>query len=137
MLVDDHTVVRDGLKMILHDEADIDVIGEAGDGEKAIKLAGKLLPDVIIMDVNMPKVTGIEATRRIKEEHPEIGIIALSINDDPGTTKAMLEAGACAYLNKSGSAEDVCGVIRSCVPGLTTAMATGANGPEGEEEKEP
>ncbi len=136
MLVDDHTVVRDGLKMILHDEADIDVIGEAGDGEKAIKLAGKLLPDVIIMDVNMPKVTGIEATRRIKEEYPQIGIIALSINDDPGTTKAMLEAGACAYLNKSGSAEDVCGVIRSCVPGLTPAMAAVANGGEGEEEKE-
>lgn len=117
MLVDDHTVVRDGLKMILQDETDIDVVGEAGDGEKAVKLAGKLRPDVIIMDVNMPKVNGIEATRTIKQEYPAIGIIALSINDDPGTTKAMLEAGACAYLNKSGSAEEVCGVIRTCVAG--------------------
>ena len=122
MLVDDHTVVRDGLKMILLDEEDIDVIGEAGDGEKALKMADKLLPDVIVMDVNMPKMNGIEATKLIKQDHPEICIIALSINDDPGTNNAMLEAGACAYMNKSGSADDVCEVIRACLRGKSVGM---------------
>ncbi len=117
MLVDDHAVVRDGLKMVLLDEEDIDVVGEAGDGEKAVKMAGKLLPDVIIMDVNMPKMNGIEATKLIKGEHPEICVIALSINDDPGTNNAMLEAGASAYMNKSGSADAVCEVIRACMRG--------------------
>lgn len=115
MLVDDHAVVRDGLKMILLDESDIDVVGEAGDGEKAVKMAGKLHPNVIMMDVNMPKMSGIEATKLIKQSFPEICIIALSINDDPGTNNAMLEAGATAYLNKSGSAEKVCETIRRCL----------------------
>jgi DNA-binding NarL/FixJ family response regulator len=117
MLVDDHAVVRDGLKMILLDESDIDVIGEAGDGEKAVKMAGKLMPDVILMDVNMPKMSGIESTKLIKQSFPEICVIALSINDDPGTNNAMIEAGASAYLNKSGSADKVCQMIRACLRG--------------------
>ncbi len=124
MLVDDHTVVRDGLKMILLDEADIDVVGEAGDGEKAFKMAGKLLPDVIIMDVNMPKMNGIEATKLIKQDHPEVCVVALSINDDPGTINSMLEAGASTYLNKSGSADEVCEVIRVCLRGKPASMPT-------------
>lgn len=136
LLVDDHAVVRDGLRMILQDEADIDVIGEAGDGERALKLAGKQRPDVIIMDVNMPKMNGIEATKLIKQNFPEICILALSINDDPGTNNAMLEAGACAYMSKSGSADNVCQMIRACMEGkYDSAREPAASKPEGEEKE--
>lgn len=112
MLVDDHAVVRDGISMILQEEEDLEIVGEAEDGSSAVELAAKMHPDVIIMDVNMPKMNGMEATRLIKKEMPDICIIALSINDDAGTANAMLNAGASAYFPKSGPSEKLISMIR-------------------------
>ncbi len=104
-LVDDHRVMRSGLKALLDDQKGIDVVAEAEDGEEALEMADRIHPDVILMDVAMPGIGGMEATRRIKARHPEIRIIGLSMFDDPETAIRMREAGAEQYLSKTGSGE--------------------------------
>jgi signal transduction histidine kinase len=111
-LVDDHQVMRSGLKALFSDEKGIEVVAEAEDGEQALKMAGRIHPDVILMDVAMPGVGGIEATRRIKARHPEIRIIGLSMFDDPETALRMREAGAEQYLSKTGSGETLLHAVR-------------------------
>jgi PAS domain S-box-containing protein len=107
MLVDDHAMVREGLKSILLGYADVDVVGEAGDGEQAVELAGRVMPDVIVMDVNMPNMDGIDATRRIAELYPGIGVIGLSVNATPQVAEAMSHAGARTLLTKESAAESL------------------------------
>jgi signal transduction histidine kinase/ActR/RegA family two-component response regulator len=111
LLVDDHLVVRQGLAMVLGGEPDIEIIGEASDGPSAIDLARKLLPDVVTMDVGLPGMSGIEATRAIHAELPDIAIIGLSMFEDRGD--AMREAGAVAYLAKEGASSSLLEAIRS------------------------
>jgi DNA-binding NarL/FixJ family response regulator len=112
MLADDHRVVREGLRGILEEQADLEVIGEASDGASAIEMAERLLPDVILMDINMPGINGIEATRSITERQPQIHIIGLSVHDSSDMAQRMIEAGAIGYIHKTTSQQALCDAIR-------------------------
>jgi signal transduction histidine kinase/CheY-like chemotaxis protein len=100
LVVDDHRVVREALAAMLQRQTHFEVIGEAGDGAEAVELAEQLKPDVILMDITMPHMNGIEATRRIKEKHPTIYIVGLSLHDEADKAQAMRRAGATTYLQK-------------------------------------
>jgi PAS domain S-box-containing protein len=113
LLVDDHQMVRQGLAGLLENETGFEVVGQAGDGHEAIELARRLSPDIITMDVTMPGLNGIEATRRIKNEFPHMRIIGLSMHGEKEQGGAMCEAGAEAYLNKGGPSEELLAAIRS------------------------
>ncbi len=113
LLVDDHTIVRQGLMGLLKQEADIEVIAEAGDGQEAIELAHRSHPDVVVMDLSMPVMNGIEATRRIMAELPDTKVIGLSMYEETDQSEAMLEAGAKAYLSKGGPLLDLIAAIRA------------------------
>jgi DNA-binding NarL/FixJ family response regulator len=113
MLVDDHALVRKGLYTLLERQPDMEIVGEAGNGMEAVTLARSICPDVILMDINMPVMNGLEATRLISTEMPGIWIVGLSINDDAETTEAMLEAGAACHLTKSCHSDSIVSVIRN------------------------
>ncbi|MFH0913925.1 MAG: response regulator transcription factor [Chloroflexota bacterium] len=101
LIADDHVVVREGTRQILEQEPDLEVVAEASDGEEAVKLAAETKPHVALMDIAMPRVDGIEATKRIKAQHPEIAVLILSAYDDDQFVFSLLEAGAAGYLLKS------------------------------------
>jgi DNA-binding NarL/FixJ family response regulator len=107
LLVDDHQIIRDGIKSVLDREPDIEVVGESETSRAAIALAAELVPDVVVMDIAMPDLTGIEATRQILKENPEIHVVALSMHTDKRYILAMLQAGACAYLVKSSAVQEL------------------------------
>jgi PAS domain S-box-containing protein len=114
ILVDDHMVVRQGLAGLLRAEPDIEIIGEASDGQSAIKLANELRPDVVLMDISMPGMDGIQATQIIHKKLPEVCVIGLSMFMEEEQQAAMLEAGAVNYLTKTGPSEALIGAIRAC-----------------------
>ncbi len=114
LLADDHAVVRDGLARLLETNADIQVVGQARDGQQAIDLALVLRPDVIVMDVSMPIMDGIEATRRIVTQRPGTCVIGLSMHEDVEVAAVMREAGAAAYLTKTAAPERLVAVVREC-----------------------
>ncbi|UVT18868.1 MAG: response regulator [Nitrospira sp.] len=111
LLVDDHQIMRQGLRSMLESEPGFEIAGEAMDGEIAVELAASVHPDVILMDINMPKLNGVEATRRIKHQFPNIAVIGLSMHEDPKLEQSMYEAGACAYLSKGTAFNVVCDTI--------------------------
>ncbi len=115
LIVDDHAVMRQGLSTSLGQEPDIAIVGEAADGKTALEKARSLKPDVILMDLGMPKMSGIEATRIIHSELPKIRVIGLSMFEEKERANAMFEAGACAYLSKSCSVDALTSTIRRCV----------------------
>ncbi|RPI79540.1 MAG: response regulator, partial [Desulfobacteraceae bacterium] len=115
LLADDHPVMRQGLTLVLQGEPDIEIVGEAEDGQEAVKWSRHLQPDVILMDVSMPRVNGIEATRQILTELPATRIIGLSMHVEDDMAAAMREAGAVAYLTKGGPVEDLIAAVRACV----------------------
>jgi DNA-binding NarL/FixJ family response regulator len=117
LLVDDHALIRKGLRTLLESEAKIAVIGEAGDGQEAIDQVKLLAPDVTIMDIRMPNINGIEATRRILAEAPETRIIALSIHAEKRFADEMLRAGARAYILKDSAPEELVHAIHSVMRG--------------------
>ena len=117
LLVDDHPVVRKGTRELLEGESDLRVIGEAGSGEEAVTQARALKPDVILMDVSMPGMNGIEATRAIKAEQPGVGVLVLTSYDDDAYVFALLEAGAAGYLLKNASEDDLLGAVRAVAAG--------------------
>jgi two-component system response regulator NreC len=117
LLVDDHDVVRSGLRMLLENEADLVILGEAGNGHQALELAAKLEPDVVIMDITLPDMSGIEATRRIKHSHPKIAIVALTIHEDQQYFFEMLQVGASAYVPKRAAPNDLIAAIRAAYRG--------------------
>lgn len=112
LLVDDHTVVRQGLSTMLNLHPDVEVVGEAADGEEAVEKARKLQPDVILMDISMPKMDGVEATQMIHSELPFIRIIGLSMHDKQDQAALMIEAGASAYCTKDGDSHILLSEIR-------------------------
>jgi DNA-binding NarL/FixJ family response regulator len=116
LIADDHPVFRFGLKALLSTEKDIQVIGEASDGRETIKLADELQPDVILMDINMPEVNGIESTRQIVRAHPEIAILIVTMLDDDSLFSAM-RAGARGYLLKGAEGEETLRAIRASAAG--------------------
>ncbi len=117
LLADDHTVLRDGLRALLERQADMTVVGEAGDGRECVRLAAELSPDVIMMDVAMPEMNGIEAARRILGSAAEIGIVMLSMHQDESYVLRSLRAGARGYLLKDSPREDVLAAIRAAAAG--------------------
>ena len=112
LIAEDHAVVREGTRRILEQESDFNVVAEASNGEEAIELAGRSKPDVAIMDISMPKVDGIEATKRIKEKYPNIAILILTAYDDEQFIFSLLEAGAAGYLLKSVRSREVIDAVR-------------------------
>ncbi len=115
VLADDHRILREGLASLLIEEPDLQVVGQAGDGLEAIELVRSTRPDVVLMDVTMPRLDGIEATRRITAEMPGIAVIGLSMHEEDDMADAMRSAGATAYLSKGGPADTLIAAIRRCV----------------------
>ncbi|MGJ8759551.1 MULTISPECIES: response regulator transcription factor [unclassified Polaribacter] len=107
VLVDDHKLLRDGLRNIIEQRSNMHIIGEASDGREAIKICPKLLPNVVVMDVAMPGLNGIEATRQIHKNNPEIKIIGLSMHSSKQFIQSMFKAGAFAYLLKDGDSDEL------------------------------
>ena len=112
LLVDDHEIVRSGLRMLFLAEADMEIVGEAASGEEALQAVQEFAPDVVIMDVAMPGMTGIEATRRIKKTHPDVAVLALTMYEGEQYFFQMLEAGASGYVPKRAAADDLVSAIR-------------------------
>ena len=117
--MDDHAFVRSGVKAILEFEENIEVVGEAGGGHEAIALAEALKPDLIVMDVNMPDLDGIEATRQIKEKHPSISVIILTVNDEEVFLVEAIRAGAASFLLKDSSSEQLVNSIKAVYEGAS------------------
>jgi DNA-binding NarL/FixJ family response regulator len=117
LLADDHAVVRQGFKMILAEQPDMEIAGEAGNGREALALAASLKPDIVVMDVAMPELNGIEATRRMSEAAPYARVVALSMHKDSVYVREILRAGARGYLLKDSDAGDLVSAIRSVANG--------------------
>jgi DNA-binding NarL/FixJ family response regulator len=117
LLADDHAVVRQGFKMILAAQPDMEIVGEAGNGREALDLAGQLQPDVIVMDVAMPELNGIEATRRVADLSPRSRVLALSMHKDSVYVREILRAGARGYLLKDAISSDLLAAVRAIARG--------------------
>ena len=117
LLVDDHAVVRSGLRMLLSGHAELEIVGEAGTAEEALQKTGELHPDLILMDIGLPDKTGIEATREIKRNFPDVKIVALTIHEDEEYFFQMLNAGASGYVPKRAAPEELLIAIRAAAAG--------------------
>ena len=117
ILVDDHVIIRDGLRGLLESESDIEVVGEADNGRQAVKIALEKKPDIVIMDVAMPEMNGIEATRQIKEENPKIEVITLSMHSERQIVVGSFRAGASGYLLKDSTSNELVEAIRTVYRG--------------------
>lgn len=133
LLVDDHAMVRQGIASLLVDEGDLVVVGEAGNGAEAIEQARTLKPDVVLMDYSMPRMDGIEATRAIHEELPQIRVIGLSMYEEEDRAKAMIDAGANAFLSKGGTSEALVAAIRNHAPNYGETSSTSLESADVEE----
>jgi DNA-binding NarL/FixJ family response regulator len=117
LLADDHAVVRQGFRLILNQEPDMEVVGESGDGSDVVRLAQQLRPGLVIMDIAMPRVNGVEATRRIMEAYPEARILILSMHKDAVYVRETLRAGAKGYLLKDSIDQDLLRAVRAVAAG--------------------
>lgn len=117
ILVDDHDVVRTGLRSFLNTQADVKVVGEARNGEEAVQSACELKPDLVIMDITMPGMDGLEATRQLKARNPECLVLALTVHEDKQYFMEMLAAGASGYITKQAAADDLVAAIRAVAAG--------------------
>lgn len=115
LLADDHAIVRHGLRSILESYPDIDIIGEVADGKESLASAERMRPSVIIMDLNMPRMNGIDATTIIKSRHPEIIVVGLSVNAGDDNQAAMIQAGASALLPKEAAADQLYDMIHNAL----------------------
>jgi len=117
LLADDHALVRQGLSMLLAAQPDMQIVGQAGNGREAVELGGKLHPDVAVIDVAMPELNGIEATRRLAEVSPRTRVLALSMHKDSVYVREILRAGARGYLLKDSSDTDLLAAVRAIARG--------------------
>ena len=124
LLAEDHLIVREGTRLLLQREPDMEVVGEASDGEKAIELTSRLSPHVVIMDITMPKLNGIEATKQIKALHPDVAVLILTAYDNDQYIFALLEAGAAGYLLKNARGHEVVDAIRAVHNGESVLYPT-------------
>jgi two-component system response regulator NreC len=128
LLADDHTVLRSGLRALLSAQADLEVTGEAGEGGEALRLTQTLKPDVVVMDIGMPGVSGIDATARIRRELPLTKVVILSMHDDQGYLRQALRAGASGYVLKKAADTELLAAIRAAARGelyLDPSLAKG------------
>lgn len=119
ILADDHAIVRQGLKALLESRAQVQVVGEAEDGQEAVQLAEKLSPDIIIMDISMPKINGLEATKQILEKCPQVKVLILSMHQEEAYIKEAFEAGALGYILKDAIYEEIQLALASLKQGRT------------------
>jgi DNA-binding NarL/FixJ family response regulator len=117
LVVDDHDVVREGIRMVLSSDPELDVVGTASSGEQAIEEVHRLHPDVVVMDIGMPGISGFEATRRIRESEPDVKVVALTVHDSEAYVFQMLQAGATGYVVKRAAAEDVIQAVKRASQG--------------------
>jgi two-component system response regulator NreC len=117
MLADDHETVREGLKMIVNAQDDMEVVGSVGDGQEAVARAQELLPDVLVMDISMPKLNGLKATEKLTKICPEVKVLTLSRHADDGYIRELLAAGACAYVLKQSAPSELIHAIRAVAAG--------------------
>lgn len=113
LLADDHTILRDGIRSLIEDEPDMEVVGEAEDGITVVKLADSLRPDVILMDLAMPLLNGLEATRQIRKNNPHAKILILTMHENEEYIRQVLAAGAMGYILKDAAARELLGAIRA------------------------
>jgi len=123
LLADDHPLLRQALRSVLDQQADFEVVAEVGDGDEVVKVAAELVPDVVIMDISMPKLNGLEATRQIKAKYPGVAILVLTVHGEAEHVLGLLEAGAAGYLTKSVFGEEVVHAIRAVAAGETVLSA--------------
>jgi len=117
LLADDHQLIRTGLRLVIEQQKDLAVVGEAGDGREAVTLANSLRPDVVVMDISMPNLNGIEAAHQIKQSHPEIAVIVLSMHPDESYVLRALKAGVKGYLLKDSAESDLIAAVRAVARG--------------------
>lgn len=127
LIAEDHVLLREGLRALLERAADMRVVGEAGDGAEAVNLAGRLQPHVVLMDIAMPVLDGIRATRRIRERHPETFVACLSMHAERRLLDAAMDAGASAYLLKECAGTELLAAVRSVAGGRRYVSASLAN----------
>ncbi len=119
LIADDHKITRQGLRSLLANESDMEVVAEADEGRAAVRLASQLKPDIVIMDVSMPELNGMEAARQITKSMPAVKVVALSMHSDNVYVTEMLKSGVCGYLLKDCAFEELASAIRSVVDGKT------------------
>ena len=113
LLADDHQILKEGIRAILEREPDFDVVGEAADGEETLSRVKELRPDVVLMDITMPRINGLEATRRIGETMPNVRVLILTMHEDEQYISGMLQAGAAGYVVKTAAGSDLVAAIRA------------------------
>jgi len=118
LLADDHKVLRSGLRRILEEQTDLEVVGEAADGREAVELAGQLHPDIVVMDIGMPKMNGMEATRQIMQRNPKLNVLILSMYSDENYVVQTLRAGARGYLLKDSAEDELIYAVRTVNSGV-------------------
>jgi DNA-binding NarL/FixJ family response regulator len=121
LLVDDHAMVRQGLRSVLDAYDDVEVVGEASNGEEAVEIAGRLRPSLVVMDINMPKLNGVEATAIIRTRYPETIVIGLSVQAGEEAQRAILKAGAAVLLTKEAAVEELYRTIREALDEQVTS----------------
>ena len=117
VLADDHAILREGIRALLEDQPDMAVVGEAADGRRAVELAREQAPDLVVMDIGMPLLNGLEATRQIKREYPQVSVLVLTMHDNEEYVSQILAAGASGYVLKRAASSELVSAIRAVAAG--------------------